>query len=452
MSASDRPQQYKQSSRKGKKAWRKNIDLTDIEKSIEKKIDLEITHGIKDIAELDNQSLFQVDTEGDEILKSKLIKRKQIKKNLKSSEILDSIKSKSKVDALLHPLHSSAEKITKNKKSVQGVSKQELNKLMALAGKRIGESKLKNRIDKEGLVKSDPHDIWNDNNSSVIISKKKVVSRSGIVVKSPEPVFKDLIDKSTTGWSVATVVPDTLKQKPIQIREVETIPHAGKSYNPAKKEWSDLIEKEYNIEKVKEEQKIQMEVYREKIKHLMETLDDNEEEDSEDGDEDEELDDSVDQYNEEDLTKLSVNAPTKNKKKTKYQRNKAKRHEEKVRLHQELKKLRKQLHELEKVEEYREELENSMATIGSSIEKIERKRKHNRNKLGTKYGVLEERLEIKFSDELSDSLRKLKPEGNLLYDNVRKLQSSGKIESRIPITRRKGKKKITEKWAYKDFK
>ena len=66
--------------------------------------------------------------------------------------------------------------------------------------------------------------------------------------------------------------------------------------------------------------------------------------------------------------------------------------------------------------------------------------------------MLEERLEIKFSDELSDSLRKLRPEGNLLYDNVRKLQSSGKIESRIPITRKNGKKKITEKWTYKDFK
>ena len=451
MSVTGRPNQYKQSSRKGKKAWRKNIDLTDIEKSIEKKIDLEITHGTKDITKLDDQSLFQIDTQGDEILKSKLIKRKQIKKNLKSSEILDSIKNKSKVDALLHPFHSSVDKVTKNKKSIQGVSKKELNKLMALAGKRVGESKLKNRIDKEGLVKSDVHDLWGDSNSST--GGKKVVSRSGIVVKSPEPVFRDLIDKSTTGWSVATVVPDTLKQKPIQIREFETIPHAGKSYNPSKKEWSNLIEKEYNIEKMKEEQRLQMEAYREKIKHLIETLDDNEEEDSEDEDEnddDDDLDKSIDQNDDDDLTNLSVNAPTKNKKKTRYQRNKAKRHEEKVKLQQELKKLRKQLNDLEKIEEYTEEIENSMASIGSSIAKIEKKRKHSRNKLGTKYGILEERLEVKFSDELSDSLRKLRPEGNLLYDNVRKLQSSGKIESRIPITRRKGKKKVTEKWTYKD--
>ena len=29
------PQQYKQSSRKGKKAWRKNVDVTDIQEGLE---------------------------------------------------------------------------------------------------------------------------------------------------------------------------------------------------------------------------------------------------------------------------------------------------------------------------------------------------------------------------------------------------------------------------------
>nr|5OOQ_C Chain C, Ribosome biogenesis protein NOP53 [Saccharomyces cerevisiae S288C]5OOQ_D Chain D, Ribosome biogenesis protein NOP53 [Saccharomyces cerevisiae S288C] len=36
----------------------------------------------------DSMALFHVDVEGDEILKNKLIKRKQIKKVLKSKEIL----------------------------------------------------------------------------------------------------------------------------------------------------------------------------------------------------------------------------------------------------------------------------------------------------------------------------------------------------------------------------
>lgn len=134
--AKERPSQYKQSSRKGKKAWRKNIDLTDIEKSIEAKAEQEITHGTSDISTLQDAALFQVDEEGDDVLKNKLIKRKQIKKNLKSKEILDSLKTNSKVGVLKHHKHHNVEDgFSKKDKKVQGVHKKELNKLLALAGK-----------------------------------------------------------------------------------------------------------------------------------------------------------------------------------------------------------------------------------------------------------------------------------------------------------------------------
>lgn len=455
----DRPNQYKQASRKGKKAWRKNIDLTDIEKSIESKAELEITHGTSNISDLADKSLFKIDTDGDEVLKSKLIKRKQIKKGLKSTEILDSIKTNSKVSALLHRNHGIEDKSSKSKKNIQGVSKKELNKLMALAGKRVGESKLQNRLDKEGLVKSAALDLWGTEDTTTTVSTKtdtiadniKIKTRSGIVVDIHKSVTKNLIDNSTTGWSVASEIPETMKQKPIQIREFDTIPHAGKSYNPSKNEWSNLITKEFETEKVKEEQRLKLEAYKEKIKHLMETIDDTQEVDSESDDDDDD-EENEDEDEDENVTKLSLNAPTKNKKKTKYQRNKAKKHEEKVKIQQELKKLREQVKELEKIEHYEQEIQEAASSAPVNPGKIEKKRKHNRNKLGSKYGILDERLEVKFSDELSDSLRKLKPEGNLLYDNVRKLQSAGKIESRIPIQNRKSKKKITEKWTYKDFK
>lgn len=61
LKVNEKPAQYKQSSRKGKKAWRKNIDLTDIEKSIETQKDLEITHGTSDLASLQDTALFQVE-------------------------------------------------------------------------------------------------------------------------------------------------------------------------------------------------------------------------------------------------------------------------------------------------------------------------------------------------------------------------------------------------------
>lgn len=42
---SSRPATKKQPSRKGKKAWRKNIDIDDIEKAVDEKRDLEIVTG-----------------------------------------------------------------------------------------------------------------------------------------------------------------------------------------------------------------------------------------------------------------------------------------------------------------------------------------------------------------------------------------------------------------------
>ncbi|CAB4252725.1 Nop53p [Maudiozyma barnettii] len=450
-SKSARPAQYKQSSRKGKKAWRKNIDLSEIEKSLEDKREQEITHGVADLSELKNDALFAVDATGDDELKSKLIKRKQIKKNLKSREILESIKTNSKVSALKHHKHDSTMD-TEKKTKVQGVSKKKLNKLLALAGKVQGESKLKTRLNRDGLIKSDKNDLWGEEPVSKKDGKKSVTLPSGIKldVKSKTDIPEELLTHSTTSWSLPSVVPSTSKIEPVQVRKYETVPHSGKSYNPEAKEWNSLLITEYEKEVINDEKRVKLVEYREKIKHLMETLNDNEEEESSDESSDEA--EVITEQNEDGLDyRLSTNDPVKNKKKTKYQRNKAKRHEEKVKLQQELRSLKIHVKKLEKIEEI-----GILVAEESKVEttsKVTKERRHNKNKLGTKYGILDERLEIKFSDEMSDSLRKLKPEGNLLYDNVRKLQSSGKIESRIPLKRgRRYKKTVTEKWTHKDFK
>lgn len=73
-------------------------------------------------------------------------------------------------------------------------------------------------------------------------------------------------------------------------------------------------------------------------------------------------------------------------------------------------------------------------------------------KLTLHYRVPEKPLELVLPDELQESLRLLKPEGNLLDDRFRTLIVQGKLESRKPIVQsKKPKKKVTEKWAYKDF-
>ncbi|KAL8931166.1 MAG: hypothetical protein Q9211_007179, partial [Gyalolechia sp. 1 TL-2023] len=74
-----------------------------------------------------------------------------------------------------------------------------------------------------------------------------------------------------------------------------------------------------------------------------------------------------------------------------------------------------------------------------------------RRKFG-KHSLPEPPLELVLPDELRDSLRLLKPEGNALSDRFRNIMLRGKIETRKPITQpRKKRRTLTEKWTYKDF-
>lgn len=61
-------------------------------------------------------------------------------------------------------------------------------------------------------------------------------------------------------------------------------------------------------------------------------------------------------------------------------------------------------------------------------------------------------LELVLPDELRDSLRQLKPEGNLLKDRYRSMLVRGKLENRrrIPF-KKKPNARFSEKWSYKDF-
>ena len=62
-------------------------------------------------------------------------------------------------------------------------------------------------------------------------------------------------------------------------------------------------------------------------------------------------------------------------------------------------------------------------------------------------------LELVLPSELSESLRRLKPEGNLLSERFRSVRVRGKVETRAPITQpKKARTVTTEKWSYKDWK
>merc|ERR1712000_248736 len=79
------PQSHSQPSRKGKKAWRKNVDVTDVQKGLAELNDEIITGGV--VREKENEALFTVDTKPSQALVKRPSKVPS-KKTLKADEII----------------------------------------------------------------------------------------------------------------------------------------------------------------------------------------------------------------------------------------------------------------------------------------------------------------------------------------------------------------------------
>ena len=396
-----RPRTGKQSSRKTKRAWRKNIDINDVDKGLEEARERDIHQGDEDE--------FYIDTAADE-----LIDKKRAPKKLKTHEILE---NKSKIAPL---------DTKKKSNTIQGVKKGDVHRLMKVAGRVVGETSLKNRIDKEGLYKEQGKDLWDDG------------------LEEQDQVPEILQQKSTNSVTKPKKAPSIHQQGPTKLfgkkeRQIE----AGKSYNPTLESWKQLINNEYMEERERERIRQQLAEYREKTQFLASRLET--EEDSGSSEEEQEKSDSEEVDQENGDYSLSVNKPTKVKIKTKTKRNKERRGKKKEELEKNLKEMKERLKELSRLDSYLEEIESKKQQPGLPKEKKVKK--------FSKYDTMPRPLEVKLSDELTSNLKDLKPEGNLLYDTMVNYQEKGIIESRIPVAKkRKYTPKVSEKWSYKDFK
>lgn len=418
----------KQSSRKGRKAWRKNVDVSDIQKGLEEQAEELIQHG-GNISDAENENLFFIDEDADESIEKNL-KKNNVKK-LKASEILE---NKSKVK----PMYKQ-DKVTKSKK-VQGVSKADMHKLLKLAGKVKGYDKHEERLSEEGIIKSKAFDVW-----------ETLTSEEKRFAELPEP----LKEKSASSFTASNKIPRTMREGPIKVKHIEVIPHAGKSYNPTYENWKDLIDSAFFKEKTVEDKRIELEEFQMRLKYIMdnehhsevESSDDDEEEEDEEAKEAEEGEEDLEKY------KLSINPATQRKIKTKTRRNRDQRRREERAIREQIQELEAYLKHLESAPEVLEEvIQKEKERAEKPFEsKGDRKLRRGTRKMG-KFEVIEGPLEVKLSNELSDSLRKLKPEGNLLYDQMKRMQSKGIIETRRGRQGKKKKTKNTEKWSYKDFK
>lgn len=381
------------------------------------------------VAERDSTDLFTLDTVGDAKIKKQLPKK--LRQTLKADEILAQRSKVEPVSSRKRPGAKTTDGLIPTKRLRKDyVPSKEIRRLRNVAD---------GQHDQTVVVNDATYDVWD---------------------AEPEPAPKE--ELSFIPPEVKPKVPVSLREKPVSLAEngkaVPAVrkPTGGYSYNPAFPEYEKRLAEESNkavaAERkrlaAKEEESKKMEAAArsaaeaeaaEARAELSEWDEDSEWEGFQSGTED---------------SKPSVKRP---ERKTQAQRNKIKRRKEEERKAKQAAEAKRRLAELHNVKKYTKEAaqkEEALAlaeTQKSDSESEGDEEKLRRRKLG-KAKVLEKDLELVLPEELQDSLRLLRPEGNLLRDRYRNMLVRGKVESRkhIPF-KKQNKGKMTEKWAHKDF-
>ncbi|TVY90849.1 Ribosome biogenesis protein [Lachnellula willkommii] len=428
--APNAPQQHKQPSRKGKKAWRKNVDVTEIQEGLEEVREQIIKGGI--IAEKDSSELFAVDTAGDVSIPKKYLKET---KRLKADEIIAQRSAVPAVSVRKRPGDTTTNGIAQPKRQKTSyVSHKELTRLRNIADGRKNE----------GLVEVteasfDPWDIQKD------VEEAKQDPRFSFLEKSKKKT-----------------APKTLKQRPISLaasgKDIPAVkkPEGGYSYNPMFADYEERLTTEGDKEREAEKKRLAA-AEAERVKFEAATKSAAEAEAAEArADLSEWEEDSAWEGIESEAEDVRLNAK-RPERKTQVQRNKIKRRKEqerKAKMAADIKKKNEQTAQVKKIAKALNAKEASRALAllqddddSSEGDDLELRRR----KLG-KISLPERDLELVLPDELQESLRLLKPEGNLLKDRYRNLLVRGKVESRRPISfSKKAKRKASEKWTHKDF-
>ncbi|TQN71126.1 Ribosome biogenesis protein NOP53 [Colletotrichum shisoi] len=442
----DAPQQHKQPSRKGKKAWRKNVDVTEVQDGLDELNKQIIAGGV--VAEKDSADLFTLDTVG------KIEKRPKPKKTLKSDEI---IAARSSVPAV----SSRKKRENESTKTANGllpvkrqrtdwVSHKELDRL-----RRVADGQEESSI----VPQEATYDLWGAAAPAALAATKADPSTKG------EDNFLTPV--------VRAKPPKTLKHKPLSLaasgKQIPAVlkPTGGYSYNPTFDDYAERLEEESAKAVAAEEARLAAEeaerVKREAVARSAAEADAAEARAQlSEWDEDsawEGFESGVDD------DKPSLKRP---QRKTQQQRNRIKRRKEAEREAKHQLAMKKKAAQAEQIQQIAAEIaerdasksalalakevgEDSDADDDDDDDIVDEGRLR-RRQLG-KMKLPEKDLELVLPDELQDSLRLLRPEGNLLKDRYRSLLVRGRVEARrhIPF-KKQARSKLTEKWSYKDFK
>ena len=388
------------------------------------------TRGI--IAEKDSDDIFTLDVAGDVAIQKRILKGS---KQLKASEIIAQRSAVPAVSMRKRPGEGTTDGLIQPKRQrTSYVSHKELTRLRKIADGHQGEALVE--------ITEASFDPWD--------------AQKDVEEAEQDPRFS-FLEKARKKKA-----PSTLKQKPISLaangKSIPAVkkPEGGYSYNPMFTDYEERLtaegEKEVAAEKsrmaVVEAERIRLEAAAksaaeaeaaEARAELSEWEEDSVWEGFESGTED---------------VRLNAKRP---ERKTPAQRNKIKKRKEeelKAKMAADIKKKNEQAARIKQIakEIIVKNKSRALALLqnddsSSDGDDLELRRR----KLG-KIALPEKDLELVLPDQLQESLRLLKPEGNLLKERYRNLLVRGKLESRRPISfSKKPRRKATEKWTHKDF-
>ncbi|KAJ6580989.1 P60-like protein [Mycena capillaripes] len=421
------PSQHNQPSRKGKKAWRKNVDLQEVEQGIEELRAEERATGTFLHKQQDDQ-LFVIDVKGDDKTRKSLPKFKA--SELTSTKILA---QRSAVPAVV------SRPTAKKRKSP--LSSEDKNRLLRIS-KRPRKGPFNSVIDPTEFGAG-----------SATLELSEAVKNSGAYDPwAPAEEVEEIKD------GLETVQPKKIKVPvhghPRDKIEVPAIlePHQGTSYNPPADAHQELLLKAHEMEEKRVEKAAKLAETKTKIEQAK-------------GDVEETLgvppgmkvDDAV--PDEDADPAASETIPKKMpERKTKAQRNKAARVLAQKRALAE--KTRKK-NELAVINSFKLLRRTANRTLSAqeqahALRRATLEEKSKRGLAGQKLGkhkVPEEEVDVQLGEDLSESLRGLKPEGNLFRDRFTSLQQRALIEPRVPVLPKRRRNRIIEyeKHAWKRF-
>ncbi|KAJ7777431.1 ribosome biogenesis protein Nop53/GLTSCR2 [Mycena metata] len=425
-SAVGAPSQYKQPSRKGKKAWRKNVDIQEVEEGREELLAQERVTGTFLHKQQDDQ-LFVVDVKGDDKIRTSLPK-------FKTSEL-----TSTKILAQRSAVAAVVSRPTKRKSPLSSEDKSRLLRI----SKRPRKGPFNTIVDPTEFGAG-----------SASLELSEAVKNSGSY--DPWAPAEEVVEIKD---GLETVQPKKVKvpvhSHPRDKIEVPAIlePHQGTSYNPPADSHQELLLKAHEIEQKRVEKAAKLAEMKEKF-------------DKAKLDAPEEVlgvpsgmkvDDLMPAEDED--TVMEEPIPKKMpQRKTKAQRNKAAKVLAQKRALAE--RTRKKV-ELSIINSYKHLRRTTNQTLSAreQAHAVRRAAVQEKLKLGLagqklgKHKVPVEEVDVQLGEDLSESLRGLKPEGNLFRDRFTSLQQRALIEPRVLVVPKKRRNRIVEyeKHAWKRF-